>query len=63
MRNARWSSWGTAAAWFERLEAPRKKLVWFEHSSHLPMIEEPGRMFLALVEDVRPLTERELPAH
>jgi pimeloyl-ACP methyl ester carboxylesterase len=44
-----------AAAWFERLEAPRKKLVWFEHSSHLPMIEEPGRTFLALVQDVRPL--------
>lgn len=47
-----------AAAWFERLEAPQKKLVWFEDSSHLPMIEEPGRTFLALVEEVRPLAER-----
>ncbi|HUQ10980.1 MAG TPA: alpha/beta hydrolase [Steroidobacteraceae bacterium] len=43
-----------AADWFERLEAPQKKLVWFEHSAHLPMIEEPGRTFVELVEHVRP---------
>jgi pimeloyl-ACP methyl ester carboxylesterase len=50
-----------AAAWFDRLDAPQKKLVWFEHSSHLPMIEEPGRTFVALVEYVRPLAERAPP--
>jgi hypothetical protein len=29
--------------------------VWFDNSAHLPMIEEPGRLFAALLEDVRPL--------
>ncbi|MBA3895784.1 MAG: alpha/beta hydrolase [Sphingomonadaceae bacterium] len=44
-----------AAAWLERLKAPDKKATWFEHSAHLPMIEEPGRVFAALLEQVRPL--------
>jgi proline iminopeptidase len=44
-----------AAAWLARLRAPRKRAVWFEHSAHLPMIEEPGRMFATLLRDVRPL--------
>jgi proline iminopeptidase len=43
-----------AERWFQRLQAPQKKLVWFEHSAHLPMVEEPGRTFIALVEQVRP---------
>ena len=44
-----------AAAWFRRLAAPSKKLVWFDQSAHLPMMEEPGRTFAALLEFVRPL--------
>ena len=44
-----------AAEWMERLQAPKKQLVWFEHSAHLPMVEEPGRVFAALLEHVRPL--------
>ena len=44
-----------AAAWLDRLDAPRKSVVWFEHSAHLPMLEEPGRFFVALLEKVRPL--------
>jgi pimeloyl-ACP methyl ester carboxylesterase len=48
-----------AAGWFEELDAPRKELVWFEHSSHLPMLEEPGRFFAALLQHVRPLVEEE----
>ena len=45
-----------AAEWMARLQAPKKATVWFEHSAHLPMIEEPGRTFAALLEHVLPLT-------
>jgi pimeloyl-ACP methyl ester carboxylesterase len=43
-----------AAEWLSGLSAPAKRVVWFEESAHLPMLEEPGRMLLHLVEDVRP---------
>lgn len=43
------------AAWFGRVRAPEKKLVWFENSAHMMQIEEPGRVLVHLVEDVRPL--------
>lgn len=46
-----------AAAWLQRLQAPHKRVVWFEHSAHLPMVEEPGRMFAALLQHVLPLTK------
>ena len=44
-----------AASWMERLTAPGKTTVWFEHSAHLAMIEEPGRFLAALLQHVRPL--------
>lgn len=44
-----------AEAWLDRLEAPLKRLVWFEQSAHLPPHEEPGRFTLALVREVLPL--------
>lgn len=44
-----------ADAWLQRLEAPAKRVVWLEHSAHLPMVEEPGRMLAALIEHVRPI--------
>jgi pimeloyl-ACP methyl ester carboxylesterase len=44
-----------ADKWLKRLAAPIKKTVWFEHSAHLPMFEEPGRVFAALLQHVRPL--------
>jgi pimeloyl-ACP methyl ester carboxylesterase len=43
------------AAWMQQLNAPKKTIVWFENSAHLPMIEEPGRVFETLLTDVRPL--------
>lgn len=46
-----------AEAWFLKLDAPSKKMIWFEHSAHLPMLEEPGRVLEALLEYVRPLAE------
>jgi pimeloyl-ACP methyl ester carboxylesterase len=42
--------------WLDALEAPYKKGVWFEHSAHMIPWEEPGKMLLTLVNDVRPLT-------
>lgn len=45
------------AEWLEKIQAPSKKLVWFENSAHMMMVEEPGRMLVHLVEDVRPLAK------
>jgi proline iminopeptidase len=47
-----------ASAWIDRLEAPVARTVWFEHSGHLPMVEEPGRVFAALLREVLPLASR-----
>lgn len=44
-----------ASRWFSKLKAPSKQLVWFENSSHMLQFEEPGKLFLTLVRDVRPL--------
>lgn len=44
-----------ADEWLQRLDAPAKRVVWLEHSAHLPMVEEPGRMLAALIEHVRPI--------
>lgn len=46
-----------AAEWYERIPAPDKKLVGFENSAHMMMIEEPGRVLVHLVQDVRPYAE------
>ncbi|PTY04311.1 alpha/beta hydrolase [Opitutaceae bacterium EW11] len=47
-----------AAEWFERLKAPSKKLVWFEHVAHEPQNEAPGRTLVALVQYALPIAER-----
>jgi pimeloyl-ACP methyl ester carboxylesterase len=47
-----------SAAWFDTVEAPEKHLVWFEHSAHMPMTEEPGKFFLSLVRFARPIAEK-----
>lgn len=43
------------ANWYARVRAPQKKLVWFENSSHMMMIEQPGIFLQHLTADVRPL--------
>ncbi len=48
-----------AAAWLDRVAAPEKTLVWFENSAHLPMVEEPGRVFAALLDHALPLAEKD----
>jgi len=47
-----------AAAWLDTVTAPQKRLVWFEHSAHMPMTEEPGKFFLSLVRYARPIAEQ-----
>ena len=47
-----------AATWFDTVKAPEKRLVWFEHSAHIPMTEEPGKFLLSLVRYARPIAEK-----
>lgn len=47
-----------AAEWLAALEAPEKHIVWFEHSAHMPMTEEPGKFLVSLVQYARPIAER-----
>jgi pimeloyl-ACP methyl ester carboxylesterase len=49
------TSAAVAVRWFETVRARSKKLVWFENSAHMMQIEEPGKVLVHLVEDVRPL--------
>lgn len=45
----------TSEAYFDRLVAPSKRLVWFEESGHEPPFEEPSKFDHDMVEWVRPL--------
>src|SRR5262245_576927 len=47
-----------ATAWFDKVRAPEKHLVWFEHSGHMPMTEEPGKFLISLLRFARPIAER-----
>jgi proline iminopeptidase len=44
-----------AQEWFERVKAPLKHFVWFEHSAHEVMMEEPGKLLVTLVTLARPI--------
>lgn len=44
-----------AARYFDRIDAPCKRLVWFERSAHNPPFEEPERFNRTLVEILTPL--------
>lgn len=48
-----------AAEYFERINAPAKRLVWFEQSAHNPPFEEPERFNRAVVEALIPPTGSE----
>jgi pimeloyl-ACP methyl ester carboxylesterase len=50
------------AKWMARVKAPAKQLVWFEKSAHMMSVEEPGRVLVHLVQDVRPLAALETNA-
>ena len=56
--------------WFETMKAPLKHFVWFEHSAHEIMMEEPGRLLVTLVNHARPIAgnakenpTKPIPAH
>jgi pimeloyl-ACP methyl ester carboxylesterase len=44
--------------WQAAVKAPYKKLIWFDESSHMVYEEEPGKLLVALVNEVLPLTQR-----
>lgn len=44
-----------AAQWFEKIEAPKKQIIWFEDSAHMVYEEEPGKTLASLVNSVSPL--------
>jgi pimeloyl-ACP methyl ester carboxylesterase len=44
-----------AADWFAGVRAPQKRLFWFENSAHMMHLEQPGKVLMRLVEDVRPI--------
>jgi proline iminopeptidase len=46
------------AEWYATVKAPEKHFVWFEHSAHLPMTEEPGKFLVSLIRYARPVAER-----
>lgn len=40
--------------WFDKLQAPSKRWVWFENSAHMIYAEEPGRVLVNLVQFALP---------
>lgn len=61
-RNDHWVPAETSVAYFDRLTAPSKKLVWFEASGHEPFMDEPKRFNAAMAELVRPTVPSGGPA-
>jgi len=52
--------------WFNRLQAPSKRWVWFENSAHMMYAEEPGRVLVHLVQFALPFATaggKPLPDH
>ena len=45
------------AAWLDKVKAPYKQAVWFEHSAHMIPWEEPGKVLVSLLRYVRPLAD------
>ena len=48
----------TSVAYFDALNAPSKKLLWFEESRHEPFVDEPAKFNAAMAELVRPVSVR-----
>jgi pimeloyl-ACP methyl ester carboxylesterase len=49
------------AQWLAAVRAPYKRGVWFENSAHLIPFEEPGKILVSLMTDVRPLALSKRP--
>lgn len=54
-RNDHWVSPRTSVAYFDALDAPSKRLVWFDHSGHEPFIDESTKFNAAMLELVHPI--------
>ena len=52
-----------AARYFERIDGPFKRLIWFEQSAHNPPFEEPERFNRTLVDALMPLVGLEVSEH
>jgi len=50
-----------AASYFATIEAPEKRLIWFERSAHNPPFEEPAGFVRAMVTVVLPLVNKPAP--
>ncbi len=50
------------ARWLDKVQAPSKQGVWFEHSAHMMPWEEPGKTLVSLLSHVRPLADDRTPA-
>lgn len=50
-----------AHSYFEKLNAPAKRFVWFEHSAHSPQFEEPERFNATLLEVLSSLLTTSAP--
>ena len=46
-----------AEQWFDKIQAPSKRLVAFADSAHMIMLEQPGRFLMHLVTDALPLAQ------
>jgi len=51
-----YTPYAVARSWASSLQAPVAKFITFERSAHYPMLAEPGRFLLTLVQEVLPLT-------
>ena len=54
---------GLAAQYFERIEAPCKRVIWFEGSAHNPPFEEPERFNQSLVETLNSVVSPQVSEH
>ncbi|MGE0135586.1 MAG: alpha/beta fold hydrolase [Dehalococcoidia bacterium] len=54
-RHDHWVPPEVSVAYFDRLTAPSKQLLWFEASGHEPFADEPSKFNASMVELVRPL--------
>lgn len=59
-RRDRWVPCESSVAYFDVLDAPEKKLVWFENSGHEPFVDEPDKFNHSMLVLVRPAATAEL---
>jgi len=61
-RKDHWVPPEVSVAYITALDAPSKRLVWFEESGHEPFADEPTKFNSLMAELVRPAVPAEVPA-